>query len=121
MNKAEVFELQEVGRLIAEQVSTLCAELLIEELKEVHIEQSKYSMALTVKDLRTLLMAFEKDAKIKLPISLAYYLWIQTGIRLHGFKPNKTALRHQYGLSLERINELLPGSYKTTNSWRTKS
>lgn len=85
-----------------------------EVIKQIRVNQ-KYGIAtIRATDLRELLFRISNDSEITISTGLLYHFLIEHGILIKGFKPEKTLLRHKYKLSIERINELLPGAFKGT-------
>lgn len=84
-----------------------------EVLKQIRVDQKYGMVQVRATDLREILFRVDGDAKIPIATDLLYFLFINYGIKIQGFKPEKTRLRHGYKLSIEQINALLPGSYKS--------
>jgi len=84
----------------------------LENIRNITVASTTGShVVVKARDLREMLYRYGPDYTVKIGHKLLYQIFIDTGIVVKGFKPNKTALRHTYGLSIERINEVLPGSY----------
>ena len=76
-----------------------------EKLQSVHITGGKNGWyEIKAKDLRELLFRMSDDATIPINSHLLYRVMIELGIKIKGFKPNKTALREIYKLDMKEIN-----------------
>jgi hypothetical protein len=91
-----------------------------EVLKNVAVEQKYGLVTFQATDLREALFRISRDSKITVTSDLCYHLLIHSGIRLKGFRPEKTLLRHKYKLGIDRINQLIPGAYKAKKAGAQK-
>lgn len=83
-----------------------------EVLKQIRVTQKYGLVRIRAKDLREMLFRVAEDSNITLTTDLLYFLLINSGIHIQGFKPEKTKLRHTYKLSIDEINKLMPGAFK---------
>ena len=82
----------------------------LERLREIEVVHSGSKVQIRVTDLRELLFGQHRDSKVIISPGMLYSLFVNNGIKVKGFRPHKTHLRSM-GLSIDRINELLPGSF----------
>lgn len=86
----------------------------LERIKNIRVvEGTQNSIIVKATDLREMLFQYVPECQIKISNQILYRILIDFGILVKGFRPSKTALRHTYKLSIEKINEILPGSYKS--------